>query len=291
MRTILLLSLLILCGAALAAPESAPQHQAQLVQGAFDSSSDQQSLQRALAKAFGREVRISVENVAAGDGAAGDLFGNSVALSGDTALVGMIGDDTLAGANAGSAYVFTRTGTQWSQQAKLTASDGAAGDRFGMSVALSGDTALVGASLDDTPAGVDAGSAYVFTRSGTAWSEQQRLNAGDGAASDEFGRSVALSGNTALVGAYFTDTPAGADAGSAYIFTRPGPLWSQQSKLTASDGAASDEFGYSVALSGTTALVGAYRDDSAVTGNLDLGSAYLYTDNPNIFIDGFESVP
>ena len=127
----LLLSLLIFCGAAFAAPESAPQHQAQLVQGAFDSSSDRQSLQRALAKAFGREVRISVENVAAGDGAAGDLFGNSVALSGDTALVGMIGDDTLAGANAGSAYVLTRTGTQWSQQAKLTASDGAAGKSGG----------------------------------------------------------------------------------------------------------------------------------------------------------------
>ena len=345
-RTILLLSLLILCGAAQAAPEYAPQHQAQLVQGAFDSSSDRKSLQRALAKAFGREVRISAENLAAGDGAPGDQFGFSVALSGDTALVGAFVDDTPAGAGAGSVYVFTRSGMAWLLQAKLTAGDGAANDRFGVSVALSGDTALVGAPGDDTPAGANAGSAYVFTRSGTLWSQQQRLNADDGAANDGFGSSVALSGDTALMGAPFDNTSAGADAGSAYVFTRSGSLWSQQqrleagdgaadaefgssvalsgdtalvgalfddtstgadtgsayvfvrgaiwfqqAKLTAGDGAVNDQFGYSVALSGDTALIGAYGDDGAVTGNLDVGSAYLYTDNPIIFNDGFESVP
>ncbi len=227
----------------------------------------------------------------ASDGAPIDRFGFSAALTGDTALVGAYLDDTPAGADAGSAYIFTRTGMLWSEQSKLTATDGAPIDRFGISVALSGDTALVGAYLDDTPAGADAGSAYIFTPTSTLWFQRAKLNAGDGAASDQFGISVALSGDTALVGAFLDDTPAGADAGSAYTFTRSGTLWSQQSKLTAGDGAAGDAFGYSVALSGNTALVGAYGDDSAVTGNEDLGSAYLYIDNGILFKDGFESVP
>ena len=101
----------------------------------------------------------------------------------------------------GSAYVFTRSGTTWTQQAKLTASDGAADDYFGYSVALSGDTALVGAYWDDVGANYDQGSAYVFTRSGTTWTQQAKLTASDGAAGDHFGHSVALSGDTALVGA------------------------------------------------------------------------------------------
>lgn len=100
-----------------------------------------------------------------------------------------------------------------------------------------------------------------------------------------------LSGDTALAGSFADNTPAGDSAGSAYIFARSGTAWSQRSKLTAGDGAEDDDFGWSVALSGNTALVGAVGDDSAVTGNLDLGAAYLYTDNPNIFSNGFESVP
>jgi hypothetical protein len=198
----------------------------------------------------------------ASDGAASDYFGSSVASSGDTALVGAHGDDSLKG----SAYVFVRSGTTWSQQAKLTASDGAASDYFGISVASSGDTALVGAYEDDSL----KGSAYVFVRSGTTWSQQAKLTAADGAANDYFGRSVALSGDTALVGAYGDDSL----KGSAYVFVRSGATWSQQAKLTAADGAASDYFGISVALSGDTALVGAYWD--TVGANPNQGSAYVF---------------
>jgi hypothetical protein len=210
----------------------------------------------------------------AADGAIADNFGKSVALAGDTALVGAPGDDTAGGADAGSAYVFVRSGTAWSQQAKLTAADGAASDQLGGSVALTSDTALVGAERADTAGGANAGSAYVFVRSGTAWSQQAKLTAADGAASDRFGNSVALAGDTALVGAYQDDTAGGADAGSAYVFVRNGTAWSQQAKLTAADGAPGDLFGQSVALSGDTALVGAYLDDTAA--GTDAGSAYVF---------------
>jgi len=211
----------------------------------------------------------------ASDGAADDRFGSSVSLYGDTALVGALYDDTTAGSNAGSAYVFTRTGTSWSQQAKLTASDGAAVEYFGTSVSLNGDTALVGALYDDTAAGADAGSAYVFTRTGTSWSQQAKLTASDGAADDRFGSSVSLYGDTALVGAPEDDTAAGASAGSAYVFTRTGTTWSQQAKLTASDGAAGDSFGVSVSLNGDTALAGTFVDATAI--NSTACSAYVFT--------------
>ena len=114
--------------------------------------------------------------------------------------------------------MFVRSGTNWSQQAKLTAGDGAADDVFGCSVALAGDTALVGAMFDDTAAGLYAGSAYVFVRSGTNWSQQAKLTAGDAAAGDQFGYAVALTGDTALLGAVTDDTTAGTNAGSAYVF-------------------------------------------------------------------------
>jgi hypothetical protein len=222
------------------------------------------------------------QKLTAGDGAARDIFGHSVSLSGDgnTALVGAIFGDTAAGTRAGSAYVFTRTGTSWTEQTKLTASDGATGDFFGFSVSLSGDgtTALVGAYRADTAAGFDVGAAFVFTRTGTSWTEQRKLTAGDGTDSDHFGYSVALSGdgNTALVGANLDDT-AGGDEGSAYVFVRSGTSWTEQQKLTASDGAAFDHFGVSVSLSGdgNTALVGAVFDDTAA--GADTGSAYVFT--------------
>src|SRR5207249_2973993 len=102
--------------------------------------------------------------------------------------------------NAGGAYVFVRSGTDWSQQAQLIVGDGAAEDHFGNAVALSGDTALVGALYDDTVAGADTGSACVFVRGDTNWSQQTQLTAGNAGAADHFAWSVALSGNTALVG-------------------------------------------------------------------------------------------
>jgi CSLREA domain-containing protein len=197
-----------------------------------------------------------------------------VALSGTTAIVGAFTDDTAGGADAGSAYVFTNNGGTWTQQQQLLASDGAASDNFGNSVALSGDTAVVGASRDDTAGGADAGSAYVFTRSGSTWSQQQQLLAGDGASGDGFGQATAVDGDTAVVGAYLDDTAGGTNAGSAYVFTRSGSTWSQQQQLLAPDGAANDVFGVAVALSGDTALVGAELHGTAL--GADSGSAYVF---------------
>jgi len=218
------------------------------------------------------------QKLTAADGAASDLFGWSVALSGDTAVVSAEYDTVGANAYQGSAYVFVRSGTTWSQQQKLTAADGAANDYFGCSVALSGGTAVVGAHNDDVGANTDQGSAYVFTRSGTTWNQQAHLTAADGAANDWFGNSVAISGETAVVGAPKDVVGANTDQGSAYVFARSGTTWSQQQKLTAGDGAAWSSFGHSVAISGDTALVGAFYDD--VGANTDQGSAYVFAVKP-----------
>ncbi|WP_415407100.1 FG-GAP repeat protein [Sulfurovum sp. CS9] len=201
---------------------------------------------------------------------AGDNFGYSVSLSGDTAVVGADSNDNSPDLDNGAAYVFTHSGTVWSQQAKLTASDTAAGDQFGHSVSLSGDTAVVGADSKDNSPDQDNGAAYVFTRSGTVWSQQAKLTASDTAGGAYFGCSVAFLGDTALIGAY-GDNEA---RGSTYVFTRSGAAWSQQAKLTASDAALSDNFGWSVALSGDTAVVGANYDDHDPEQNN--GSAYVF---------------
>jgi hypothetical protein len=190
----------------------------------------------------------------ASGGVSGDRFGRSVALKGETVFIASQGDDDL-GNQSGAVYVFGRTGVTWTQQAKLTASDAAAFDTFGASVALEGDTALIGAFGDDDK-GAISGSVYVFRRNGNVWSEQAKLTASDGAAFDSFGSSVALDGNTALIGAV-ADDDKGPSSGSAYVFTRTGGTWSQQAKLTASDGAAQDLFGFAVGLSGDTAFISA----------------------------------
>ncbi|HQZ81738.1 MAG TPA: FG-GAP repeat protein [Pyrinomonadaceae bacterium] len=209
----------------------------------------------------------------ASDGAAGDAFGFSVSIDGNTAIVGAHQHTVGGNANQGSAYVFVRSGTAWSQQAQFTASDGASGDHFGTSVAISGNTVIVGANLDDVGANADQGSAYVFVFSGS-WTEQARLTASDGAGGDHFGTSVAISGETVIVGAEADDVAANADQGSAYVFTRAGSAWSEQAHLTASDGAGSDNFGVSVAISGDTAVVGSYFD--GVGANTAQGSAYVF---------------
>jgi hypothetical protein len=206
----------------------------------------------------------------ASDGAAGDYFGWSVSISGDYAVVGASFDDDK-GASSGSAYIFKRDGTTWSQQAKLTASDGAAGDMFGCSVSISGDYAVVGAYYDGDK-GYASGSAYIFKRDSTTWSQQAKLTASDGAAEDFFGCSVSISGDYAVVGAYYNDDN-GTDSGSAYIFKRDGTTWSQQAKLTASDGAAGDGFGWSVSISGDYAFIGANLDDDKGDAS---GSAYIF---------------
>ena len=215
------------------------------------------------------------DKLTATDVAASDYFGFSVALDGDTALIGALGKIVDGHAMAGAAYVFTRTGTTWTQQDKLTATDDAASDKLGYSVALSGDTAVVGADGKLVSGHANAGAAYVFTRTGTSWSQQDKLTASDAAAGDLLGISVAASGDTAVVGGATKTVSGHANAGAAYVFTRTGTSWSQQTELTAADGAVGDQFGYSVALVGDTALVGArYR---AAGSNLAAGAAYVFT--------------
>ena len=207
----------------------------------------------------------------ASDAAPGDNLGHSVAISGDTAIVGAQRNDGT-GSDSGSAYVFTRSAGVWTQQAKLTASDAAAGDEFGTFVFISDDTAIVGATLNDD-GGSNSGAAYVFTRSGSVWTQQAKLTASDAAQDDRFGGNVSISGDTAIIGAFGNDD-GGADSGSAYIFTRSGGVWTQQAKLTASDAAAGDYFGNFVSISGDTAIAGAYPDDDAGSNS---GSAYIFT--------------
>ncbi len=208
------------------------------------------------------------------DTTAGDWFGYGVAVDGDTVAIGSTSDDEAAGVDQGSTYVFTRTGSVWSEQQKLTASDAAASDFFGENVALDGDTLVVGASLDDDAAGSNQGAAYVFTRAGSVWSQQQRLTPADASGSDYFGHSVTLSGDTAIVSAHYDDGPAGVDQGSAYVFTRSGTTWTEQQKLTPADAVAGDVFGWSVAVEGDTAVIGSRYDGAAATNG---GSAYVFT--------------
>src|SRR5688572_30750951 len=127
---------------------------------------------------------------------AGDMFARSVGVSGTTVVIGAPLDDTPPnGASSGSAFVFARPGAFWTEETVLRPADGQPDDNFGASVAVFGDTAVVGAPLDDTAAGTDAGSAYVFLRTGTTWTEQQKLTAADAAAGDLLGSSVAIHGD------------------------------------------------------------------------------------------------
>lgn len=205
----------------------------------------------------------------AGDSQIGDLFGWSVDLSGDVAVVGAIG---TAGGDPGAAYVFTRTGTTWTQQAILTAADGAPADEFGDSVAVSGDTVVVGAAYHDGAAN-NAGAAYVFTRSGAAWSQQAKLVAPSGAVDDLFGYSVGLDADTAVVGAFARDVGTVENAGAAFVFTRTAGTWTLQQQLVALDPSDWDLLGYSVDISGDTIAAGAYLDD---TKGDAAGSAHVF---------------
>ena len=204
----------------------------------------------------------------ADDYAAYDEFGSSVSLSNTTALVGAQMKTIGANGRQGAAYVFERSGTTWTQEVKLTGSDGASEDQFGISTALRGTTAVVGASRKTVGGNVYRGAAYVFVRGGTGWSEQAILTASDGMASHGFGCSVAVDGPSALIGSR--------GAAAAYVFSQSGSLWTEQSKLTPSDADGSSAFGSAVALEGTTALVGA----PGVTGG---GAAYVFVQSGGIW--------
>jgi ELWxxDGT repeat protein len=225
---------------------------------------------------------VARQQLAASNSAAGDQFGGSVAINGDgsTAVVSANLFDNGGNVDQGTAYVFVRTGAVWTQQAQLLASDGVAHDLFGRSVAISadGNTIVVGAGDADVGGNINQGAAYVFTRSGTTWTQQAKLTASGGAIGDTFGNGLALSadGNTALVGARFTTVNGHELQGSAYVFVRSGTTWTQQAQLNPADGAAGDQVN-SVALSadGNTAIVGSYLHDGG--GNVDQGGAFVYT--------------
>ncbi len=209
----------------------------------------------------------------ASDGSAGDYFGRSVAISGNTAVIGA----SLHNGGLGVAYVFALNGTNWVQQTELAASDGVAGDYFGSSVAISGNTALIGAATKTIGSNTLQGAAYVFVHSGSSWGPQLELTASDGATGDSFGRSVAISGNTAVIGASGKNS----NRGAAYVFAYGGS-WSQQAELTASDGASNDRFGFSVATSGNTALVGA--STKTIGSNTQQGAAYVFTTSGSTWV-------
>jgi len=211
---------------------------------------------------------IQQAKLVAADGDAGDWFGSSVTVSSDgaTVVIGAPNDDDPDGSSdtrsgAGSAYVFSRTGGDWNREAKLTAVDGEPGDMFGLDIAVSSDgtAAVVGAVEDENPNGEQAGSAYVFEQSDSAWDQQAKLSAADGDADDHFGRAVALSddGTTALVSAaYDRVTPEEIILGSVYAFERSDGTWNQQAKLV--PGEVGYRVGSTVSLSadGTVALIG-----------------------------------
>jgi hypothetical protein len=203
----------------------------------------------------------------------GDQFGYSIAISGNTAVVGAWKNN----ASRGKAYVFRDNGAgDWTQIAKLTADDAMAGDQFGVSVAISGTTALVGAHFDSNMAGPLTGAVYVFEESGGAWSQVDKLIASDATFNNRFGESVALNGNTAIIGAP-GDAEDGVESGAAYIFRRdPSMDFVEVTKLLPDDGEPSKLFGHSVGLSDEAAIVGSYQDND---GGLASGSAYLFTEN------------
>jgi trimeric autotransporter adhesin len=230
---------------------------------------------------------------------AGGGFGVNIAVSGDTLAVGapaesssatgINGDQTNTGARlSGAVYVFQRTGSTWVQQAYIKASNTQAGDTFGASVALSGDSLAVGAPREDSSATginqnqadntvVDSGAVYVFQRIGTTWSQQAYIKPSDTETREEFGEAIALSGGTLAVGAIGETSSAtgingdqtnrgASNSGAVYVFQRTGANWVQEAYIKASNAAQDDQFGYAVALSGSTLAVNAISEGSSATG-------------------------
>ena len=212
------------------------------------------------------------QKLTASDGAAGDRFGSSIAIDGDTAVIGAPKDNISGSNDVGSAYVFTRNSSGvWNQAAKLTGSDTIASDELGRSVAVDGDTIVVGANHYLNEFFIGSGAAFVFTKPAAGWAnsnETAKLTPLDGANGEWFGYSVAVDGDTVVVGAYRINS------GSAYVFIKPTGSWAdanETGKLTASDGASGDNLGFSVAVDGDTVVVGARGYDD------DTGAIYVFT--------------
>ena len=219
------------------------------------------------------------------DGSAYDYFGTAVEISGNTIIAGAYGDDDN-GSLSGSAYVFTYDGSSWIEAQKISPTDVSGGDRFGHSVAINGNTVIVGA-VYNSDKGTRSGSGYVYRFNGTNWIEEANLLASDGASYDFLGHSVAVYGNTAVLGAY-SDDDNGVASGSAYVFDFDGEQWQEKQKLLASDGATGDRFGYDVAIENNRIVIGAFNDD--VNGS-DSGSAYAFNFVDNNWVEETKIIP
>lgn len=248
-----------------------------------DFEGDNDDLQGA-AYVFGRNAGGEnnwglVKRIVAADGAASDLFGNSVAVSGERIVVGSLGDDVGANADQGSAYVFERHAggpDNWGLIRKLVAADAAPADRLGIAVAFENKTALLG-TVKFGPGTQGPDAVYVFVQTNDSWVETVKPLPGNCTVEDYFGEAVAISGDTAIIAAQGDDVGSYANQGAAYIFERTGTSWNLVKTIAASDGIANDFFGSSVALSGDTAIVGAYSND--VGPNANQGSAYVFVRN------------
>lgn len=229
-----------------------------------------------------------------------DRFGHSIAISGDTVVIGAPSEDSNGNGpgdnsrpNSGAVYVFTRSGDHWTQQAFLKGGNSKSGDRFGHSVAISGDTIVVGAPYhNDVAANAAGGAAYVFTRAGTHWQQQAYLSRQTTLGSFSiFGDSVAICGDTILVGASAEHRDGAGTTGAAYVFVRQGHEWEQQARLLANNGGELDRLGYSVALSGDVAVIGAHGEDGSAWGSAsdnsvpDSGAAYVFVRNGDVWIE------
>jgi uncharacterized repeat protein (TIGR01451 family) len=210
------------------------------------------------------------QKVTPNDGQTGDQFGRSAGVDGNWLAVG-----APFANGSGAVYLFQREDatSPWVQTQKIVASDVARGDQFGLTLALCGDLLIVGAPNNVGNGGSLSGAVYVFNWNGNTWAQGQKLTALDAKPFDNFGFSLATDGSTILVGAPFHDGAAG-NSGAAYVFDRSNGSWSQQTRLTASDGATDDEYGSAVSVSGSALVVGARADD--VNGMRDAGSAYVY---------------
>lgn len=203
-------------------------------------------------------------------GDAGDKFGASVAVRGQQIFVGAPNDDDRA-SNSGAVYVFTKSSGVWQESQKLSDPGGAQSDFFGTSISFDGSLGCVGVPLDDEH-GSDSGSVFVFEGVRGTWDADAKLIPSDAVTGQDFGRSVSVSGSVVLAGAALDDDN-GLNAGAAYVFSRFEGFWIQSAKLLASDGHTIDRFGCAADLDGTTAVVGAYGDDSA---GAEAGSAYVF---------------
>lgn len=224
------------------------------------------------------ETWLQVDRLVASDAINSGFFGRSVAISGDTAIIGANGVSFKRGA----AYVFVRDGGVWTEQQKLVDASPDALDNFGYSVAIDGDTAVIGAFQDDHGMMDDnRGSAFVFTRSGTTWTFEQRLRADVPNDDDWFGYRVAVKGDTAVVGAIEDESEEPYRTGSAYVFTRSGTTWTQVQKLNGSSGTDDRNFGSSLGLDGNTLVVGSNQSTHA--GIDKAGAAYVFTETGGVW--------